>query len=265
MDATKTVASAERLATLEDIKRRLQSANDIFNAKLEEYLSHLSAVATAEGVFRQSQQSTKRAARAANKRLNGRDRHRKGGGKKRDVDSRKAVRVARRSQRRASEALEDKDVRLYDSLASAYSALQQARYRLDDAEAVYAHCEVVLMVGIPLSELPSLAVQVDETTKRINLFYGGAGSDYSPLRPGHGHVVVDEHGIIMYHRRPFEQRLQSHHRPHPLFIRAAQQREGTPRLAPAPDPRAPRRREIRRAAFALRSPAALADELASAS
>ena len=264
MDATKTVAPAERLVTLEDIKRRLQSANDSFNAKLEEYLSHLSAVAAAEEVLRQSQQSTRKAARAANKRLNGRNRHRKGGGKKRDVDSRKAVKAARRSQRRASEALED-SARLYDSLASAYSALVEARYRLDDAEGVYMYREVVLMVGIPLSELPSLAVQVDETTKRINLFYGGAGSDYSPLRPGHGHVVVDEHGIVMYHRRPFEQRLPSHHRPHPLFVRAAQQREGTARLAPAPDPRALRWREIRRAALALRSPVVQATELASAS
>lgn len=262
MDANQTVALAERLVTLEDIKRRLQSANDSFNAKLEEYLSHLSAVAAAEEILRQSQQSTKIAARAANKRLNGRDRHRKGGGKKRDVDSRKAVRVARRSQRRASEVLEE--VSLYDNLASAYSALQQAHYRLDDAEGVYAYRKVVLMVGIPLSELPSLAVQVDETTKRINLFYGGSGSDYSPLRPGHGHVVVDEHGIIMYHRRPFEQRLPSHHRPHPLFVRAAQQREGTARLAPAPDPRAPRWREIRRAAVALRSPVVQSAELASA-
>lgn len=265
MNAAKTVAPAERLVTLEDIKRRLQSANDSFNSKLEEYLGHLSAVATAEEALRQSQQSTRKAARAANKRLNGRDRHRKGGGKKRDVDSRKAVKAARRGQRRASEVLEDKDVRLYDSLASAYSALVEARYRLDDAEGVYMYREVVLMVGIPLSELPSLAVQVDETTKRINLFYGGAGSDYSPLRPGHGHVVVDEHGIIMYHRRPFEQRLPSHHRPHPLFVRAAQQREGTARLAPAPDPRAPRWREIRRAALALRSPVVQATELASAS
>ena len=63
MDATKAVALAERLVTLEDIKRRLQSANDAFNSKLEDYLSHLSAVAMAEEALRQSQQSTKIAAR----------------------------------------------------------------------------------------------------------------------------------------------------------------------------------------------------------
>ena len=129
MDATKAVALAERMVTLEDIKRRLQSVDDTFNTKLEEYLGHLSAVAAAEEALRQSQQSTKIAARAANKQLNGRDRHRKGGGKKRDVDSRKAVKAARRGQRRASEVLEDGDARLYDSLASAYGALVEARYR----------------------------------------------------------------------------------------------------------------------------------------
>ena len=227
MDATKTVASAERLATVEDIESRYQTANDRYYAKLtslfalrEEIRGHYSAVAEAEEILRQVQQSTHATLTVAKRRLDSRS-HRKGG-KKRDVDSRKAVKAARRDLRRAENALRitrAQDAALYKRLHQCSAEVLQLRQELKRAQAFFRIRTAIVAAEIPLSLLDTLFFEYT-IGGVLSMYYGGRpGAWWGKRRPQHGHAVVTVDGILIYHRPPFSAHGPHNRVGHPLFER----------------------------------------------
>ena len=226
MNAAKTVASAERLATVEDIDRYCQTASDRYYAKLtsllalrEEIKGHYSAVAEAEEILRQVQQSTYSATAVAKRRLDSRS-HRKGG-KKRDVDSRKAARAARRDLQRAQNALQitrAQDAALYKRLHQCSADVLQLRQKLKRARALFHIRTAIVAVGIPLPLLDTLFFEYT-IGGVLSMYYGGrpGGAWWGKRRPQHGHAVVTVDGILIYHRPPFSAHGPHNYVSHPLF------------------------------------------------
>lgn len=227
MNAAKTAAPAERLATVEDIESHYQMANDRYYAKLtslfalkEEIKGHYSAVAEAEEILRQVQQSTYTTFAMAKRRLDSRS-YRKGG-KKRDVDSRKAVRAARRDLQRAENALQitrAQDAALYKRLHQCSADVLQLRQELKRARAFFHIRTAIVAAGIPLPLLGTLFFEYS-IGGVLSMYYGGKpGIWRGKRRPQHGHAVVTVDGILIYHRPPFSPHGPHNRVGHPLFER----------------------------------------------
>lgn len=274
MDATKAVALAERLVTLEDIESHYQMANDRYYAKLEslfalreEVRGHYSAVAEAEEILRQVQQSTYTTFAMAKRRLDSRS-YRKGG-KKRDVDSRKAVRVARRDLQRAENALRitrAQDAALYKRLHQCSADVLQLRQKLKRARALFHIRTAIVAAGIPVSLLDTLFFEYT-IGGVLSMYYGGrpGGAWWGKRRPQHGHAVVTVDGILIYHRPPFSAHGPHNRVGHPLFERGNTPPAAT--LLPKANPPLPSRQGdgsgVRKIVASADS-TALAAELASA-
>lgn len=225
MNATKAVAPVERLVTVEDIESHYQMANDRYYAKLEslfalreEIRGHYSAVAEAEEILRQVQQSTYTTTAVAKRRLDSRS-HRKGG-KKRDVDSRKAVKAARRDLQRAENALQithAQDAALYKRLHQCSAEVLQLRQELKRAQAFFHIRTAIVAAGIPLPLLDTLFFEYT-IGGVLSMYYGGRpGAWWGKRRPQHGHAVVTVDGILIYHRPPFSAHGPHNRVGHPLF------------------------------------------------
>ena len=273
MNATKTAAPAERLVTVSDIESHYQMANDRYYAKLtslfalrEEIRGHYSAVAEAEEILRQVQQSTYATTAVAKRRLDSRS-HRKGG-KKRDGDSRKAVRAAQRDLRRAENALQitrAQATALYKRLHQCSADVLQLRQELKRARAFFHIRTAIVAAGIPLPLLGTLFFEYS-IGGVLSMYYGGKpGIWRGKRRPQHGHVVVTVDGILIYHRPPFSAHGPHNYVSHPLFGGNT-----PPAAAPLPkaNPPVPSRQgevsTVRKIAASADS-TALATELASAS
>ena len=274
MDATKAVALAERLVTLEDIESHYQMANDRYYAKLEslfalreEVRGHYSAVAEAEEILRQVQQSTYTTFAMAKRRLDSRS-YRKGG-KKRDVDSRKAVRAARRDLQRAENALQitrAQDAALYKRLHQCSTEGLQLRQKLKRAQAFFRIRTAIVAAEIPLPLLDTLFFEYT-IGGVLSMYYGGRpGAWWGKRRPQHGHAVVTVDGILIYHRPPFSPHGPHNRVGHPLFERGNTPPAAT--LLPKANPPLPSRQGdgsgVRKIVASAGS-TALAAELASAS
>ena len=274
MNAAKTVASAERLATVEDIDRYCQTASDRYYAKLtsllalrEEIKGHYSAVAEAEEILRQVQQSTYATTAVAKRRLDSRS-HRKGG-KKRDVDSRKAARAARRDLQRAENALQitrAQDAALYKRLHQCSAEVLQLRQELKRARALFHIRTAIVAAGIPLPLLGTLFFEYT-IGGVLSMYYGGRpGAWWGERRPQHGHAVVTVDGILIYHRPPFSPHGPHNRVGHPLFERGNTPPAAT--LLPKANPPVPSRQgggSTVRKIVASADSTALATGLASAS
>lgn len=59
---------------------------------------------------------------------------------------------------------------------------------------------VSIVSGILPKRVSAMDVIVDASHERLDLYYGGENN--TPLGKGHGHIILDDRGVVAYHRYP---------------------------------------------------------------